>query len=99
MDWERIQSEIEDLLFPQRDLDVWERVVYYNLLRQTRTIGIEQALVAIQPLSVTLRVGHRRVRWRGSLGRRNLVSNPSRAIRRLQRRQEVRVELALRHAT
>lgn len=62
MDWERIQSEIEDLLFPQRDLDVWERVVYYHLLRQTRTIGIEQALVAIQPLSIALRVGQTKVR-------------------------------------
>jgi hypothetical protein len=61
MDWERIQSGIEDLLFPQRDLDVWERVVYYHLLRQTRTIGIEQALVAIQPLSIALRVGQTKV--------------------------------------
>jgi hypothetical protein len=41
MDLERLIVEIEDLLFPRFQLNVWERVLYYHLLRHTRLIGIE----------------------------------------------------------
>ena len=61
-DWQQVWAEIEDLLFPQRDLDVWERVVYYHLLRHTRSMGVEQALFAIQPLADVLRVSQTKVR-------------------------------------
>ena len=37
-------------------------VVSYHLLRQTRTIGVEQALDAIQPLLIALRVGQTKMR-------------------------------------
>jgi hypothetical protein len=31
MNWEHIQGEIEDLLFQELSLDVWERSLYYHL--------------------------------------------------------------------
>ena len=35
MDWISLLSQIEDSLFPKLSLSVWERAVYYHLLRQT----------------------------------------------------------------
>lgn len=62
MEWQHLQSEIEDLLFPELGLDVWERTLYYYLLRHTRTVGVEQALFAIQPLATALGVGQTKAR-------------------------------------
>jgi 5-methylcytosine-specific restriction endonuclease McrA len=62
MNWEQIQTEIEDLLFQQRGLDVWERALYYHLLRHTRTVGVERALFAIQPLATALGVSESKAR-------------------------------------
>jgi hypothetical protein len=33
-------ADIEDRLFPILDLDVWERCLYYHLLRHTRLLGV-----------------------------------------------------------
>jgi len=62
MNWEEIQGQIEDLLFQQLGLDVWERSLYYHLLRHTRTVGVAQALFAIQPLATALGVGQTKAR-------------------------------------
>ena len=62
MNWALIQGEIEDLLFQELSLDVWERSLYYHLLRHTRTIGVEQGLFAIQPLATALGVGESKAR-------------------------------------
>jgi HNH endonuclease len=35
MDWSSVLGQIEDQLFPRLGLTVWERAVYYHLLRQT----------------------------------------------------------------
>ena len=59
------------------------RVVYNHLLRQRRTIGIEHALVAIQPLSIALRVGQMKVRHTlRSLDTKDCIKIENRTYRR-----------------
>lgn len=54
MDWGSLLSQIEDTLFPKLRLSVWERTVYYHLLRQTWVLDREtvQCSVAGVALSV-----------------------------------------------
>jgi len=51
MDYPREISDIEDLLFPQFLLSVWERTLYYHLLRHTRVIGQEYTLFGLDSLA------------------------------------------------
>jgi len=51
MDVERVIREIEDVLFPQLQLDAWERVVYWHLFRHTRLEGRAAIVIGIDPLS------------------------------------------------
>lgn len=50
-EWEQVYADIEDLLGPGLDLDPWERVLYYHLLRHTRLKGKESGTFAVAPLS------------------------------------------------
>jgi hypothetical protein len=40
-------ADIEDRLFPILDLDVWERCLYYHLLRHTRVLGVGAVSVGL----------------------------------------------------
>lgn len=43
--------DIEDRLFPGLKLDVWERVVYWHLLRQTHLEGQDSVVLGLDPLA------------------------------------------------
>ena len=60
--WEQVYSDVEDLLVPGLGLDVWERVLYYHLLRHTRLKGQQAAMFAVAPLSDATGVSHYKVR-------------------------------------
>jgi hypothetical protein len=49
--WEQVYSDIEDLLVPSLQLDVWERALYYHLLRHTRLKGEPSGTFGVAPLS------------------------------------------------
>ena len=55
MDWISLLSQIEDALFPKLGLTVWERAVYYHLLRQTWVLDQEKTQCSIA--GVALAVG------------------------------------------
>jgi len=59
---EQLFADIEDLLIPSKSLDVWERSLYYHLLRHTRVIGKRSALFAIAPLSKSVGMSDFKVR-------------------------------------
>jgi hypothetical protein len=61
-DWERIYSDVEDLLAPSLALDVWERALYYHLLRHTRLRGNTSGTFAIAPLSKAVGISDFKVR-------------------------------------
>lgn len=50
-DWISTLSQIEDALFPRFRLSVWERAVYYHLLRQTWVVGHEKALCSVSGIA------------------------------------------------
>jgi hypothetical protein len=60
--WDKIYGDIEDLLAPTLELDPWERVVYYHLLRHTRLEGRPSGLFAVGPLSKAIPVSGFKVR-------------------------------------
>jgi 5-methylcytosine-specific restriction endonuclease McrA len=61
-EWLTIYRDVEDRLAPQFKLDVWERVVYYHLLRHTKLESESTKLFAIDPLAATLRLSNTKVR-------------------------------------
>ncbi len=62
MDWAAIVPQIEDHMFSQLGLSVWERSLYYHLLRHTRAAGKQQALVGVDSLSQALRISTTKTR-------------------------------------
>lgn len=54
MDWQIVLKDIEDKLIPHYHCDIWERGLYYFLLRHTRLIGLEAATVALPAISKAL---------------------------------------------
>src|SRR5438105_3453274 len=54
VDYEATIREIEDLLFPQFSLSVWERTLYYHLLRHTRLAGKDAAVFPVNTLGQRL---------------------------------------------
>jgi predicted transcriptional regulator len=44
-------ADIEDRLFPILDLDVWERCLYYHLLRHTRVLGVGSVSLGLVPIA------------------------------------------------
>jgi len=49
MDWQSILKDIEDVLLPHYQCDIWERGLYFYLLRHTRVNGLETTTI---PLSI-----------------------------------------------
>lgn len=47
----QVFAEIEDRLFPLLGLDVWERSLYYYLLRHTRLLGVTSVSVGMAAVS------------------------------------------------
>ena len=62
IDWEQVVADLEDLLFPQLNLDPWERTVYLHLMRHTRIKGLSSGFFAVGPLSKVLPVSEFKVR-------------------------------------
>lgn len=62
IDWLHEFEDVEDLLFPQLELDPWERTLYLYLLRNTRMKGQRSAIFAIGPLSKALPISDFKVR-------------------------------------
>lgn len=62
MDWEHTIRDIEDRLFPSLHLDVWERVVYYHLLRRSRVEGLDVTTIGILLLAEAVGVSETRIR-------------------------------------
>ena len=58
----QLYADIEDLLIPGKGLDVWERALYYHLLRHTRLEGRRSATFAIAPLSKAVGMSDFKVR-------------------------------------
>ena len=50
MDWSKVAADIEDLLAPKLQLDVYERTLYYHMLRHTRIAGKESASFGLATL-------------------------------------------------
>lgn len=59
---DQILADIEDLLIPGKNLDVWERALYYHVLRHTRLVGKRSAMFAIAPLSKSVGMSDFKVR-------------------------------------
>ena len=55
-------AEIEDLLFPQRGFDVYERSMYYHLVRHTHLEGRESRMFPLSALSASLGMSEDRAR-------------------------------------
>ncbi len=51
MDWPTVLRDIEDSLFQTLKLTVWERVLYYRLLRETHVSGKESVLISLPSLA------------------------------------------------
>jgi hypothetical protein len=54
MDWQTIFKDIEDELMPHFRCDVWERGLYYYLLRHTRIAGLDATAIPLSAISGTL---------------------------------------------
>lgn len=54
MDWQAIFKDIEDELMPHFRCDVWERGLYYYLLRHTRIAGLDATTIPLSAISGTL---------------------------------------------
>lgn len=54
MNWEKILIEIEDLLIPYYQFDIWERGLYFYLLNQTRLRGLEYSTIPLSSISQAL---------------------------------------------
>ena len=54
MDWIKILIDIEDLLFPQYEFDIWERGLYLYLLNQTQLRGLDSSIIPLSIISDAL---------------------------------------------
>lgn len=51
MDWSKVAADVEDLLAPKLQLDVYERTLYYHMLRHTRLAGKERVIFGLATLA------------------------------------------------
>lgn len=56
MDWPTVLKDIEDSLFQTLKFSVWERVLYYRLLRETYLSGKESILISLPTLAASIGV-------------------------------------------
>ena len=61
-DWTHVFADIEDRLFPQLRLGVWEKVLYYHLLRHTRIADTPRTTVSIASLATLTSMSESTVR-------------------------------------
>jgi len=61
-DWTHVFAEIEDRLFPQLRLSVWEKVLYYHLLRHTRITDTSRTTISIASLATATSMSDSTVR-------------------------------------
>lgn len=54
MDWQKTLKEIEDILVPHYQFDIYERGMYGFLLNQTRVRGLEYATIPLSHISKAL---------------------------------------------
>lgn len=54
MDWQKTLKEIEDILIPHYQFDIYERGMYSFLLNQTRARGLEYATIPLSRISKAL---------------------------------------------
>ena len=54
MDWQKTLTEIEDILIPHYQFDIYERGMYNFLLNQTRVRGLEYATIPLSHISKAL---------------------------------------------
>jgi hypothetical protein len=47
---DRLIIQVEDYIFPQLSLDVWERVAYYILLRRTVVVDQNETTISVEEL-------------------------------------------------
>lgn len=50
IEWQKIYCEIEDDLIPHLRMDVWEKSLYYFLLRKTRLVGQEKTTIPLSAI-------------------------------------------------
>jgi hypothetical protein len=62
VDWRELLIDVEDLLFAELSLNVWERALYYNLLRRTHAAGVSTVLVSLPELVSSLSISEWKVR-------------------------------------
>ncbi len=62
MDWVQLFSDIEDSLFPHFHLSVWERAVYYHLLRNSRVVDQQTVRRSLSQIAVALEISDFKVR-------------------------------------
>ena len=55
-------GEIEDLLFPQLELSVWERAMYYHLYRQTHLRDTRSITASLSTISGALKISETKAR-------------------------------------
>ncbi len=54
LDWQKTIREIEDVLIPHYQFDIYERGMYYFLLAETRIRGLEYATIPLSRISKAL---------------------------------------------
>ena len=54
MNWEKTLIEVEDLLIPHYQFDIWERGLYLYLLNQTKLRGLDSATIPLSTISSAL---------------------------------------------
>lgn len=62
MDWQAMFKDIEDKLMPHFGCDVWERGLYYYLLRHTRIAGVHTTTIPLSAISAALGCSEDRAR-------------------------------------
>jgi|GEM_PF-4230118 len=56
LEWTKTLIEIEDILIPHYEFDIWERGLYLYLLNQTRLRGIDSATIPLSSISVAFKI-------------------------------------------
>ena len=54
MEWQKALKEIEDILIPHYQFDIYERGMYLYLLNQTKVCGLEYATIPLSKISEAL---------------------------------------------
>jgi len=62
VDWRELVIDIDDLLFTQLKLTVFERALYINLLRRTHAVGVSTVVVSLPELGTALGISEWKAR-------------------------------------